>query len=174
MEKKSIFTRESLDYVTSPEKLDDYVRIARPGIWILIVALLLTVAAVFFWGFTGSLPKSVSVNGVVDPSNENCVISLVDASEYNSDDLEGKEAVITLPDSGRVDGTVADVSVNPVSADELMEVLENDWMSSKLITSDYSYVLLIQPEEDLSELAYKVLGVSIITDEVKPISFLFS
>ncbi len=174
MEKRSIFTRESLDHVTSPEKLDDYIRIAGTGIWILVAALLITVVAVFFWGFTGSLPKSVSVNGLVDPDNENCVISLIDASEYSGDDLEGKEAVITLPDSNRVDGTVADVSVYPLSEDELMEMLGNDWTSSRLITSDYSYVLLIQPEEDLSELANKILDVSIITDEVKPISFLFS
>ncbi len=174
MEKKSIFTRESLDHVTSPDKLDDYIRIAGPGIWILIAALLITVAAVFFWGFTGSLPKSVTVNGVVDPSNDNCVISMVDASEYNSDDLEGKETVITLPDSSKINGTVEEVSVNPVSAGELMALLDDDWMSSKLVTSDYSYMLLIRPEDDLSVYTNKVLSVSIITDQVKPISFLFS
>ncbi len=172
-QKKSIFTRESLDKVTSPEKLDDYIRIAGPGIWLLITALLVTAAAVIFWGFTGSLPQSVGANGLVVSSDGAYVLCLVDASEYDSDDLEWKETVITLPDSGTISGTVTEVSSLPFSENELAELFENEWLASRLSAGDYSYLVSVSPEEDLSSFAGKILKVSIITDRIRPISLLF-
>lgn len=171
--KRSIFSQESLDRVTSPEKLDDYIRIARPGIWIMIVALFLVVVAVVIWGVTGSLPQTVTINGVVDGSNSNMVMCLVDASAYNREDLLEKEAQIQIEGSTSTAGTVTQVSDNPVSAEEMREALGSDWFAAKLIANDYSYLVQIEPEEDLSAHTNKVCSVSIVTDQVSPISFLF-
>lgn len=172
--KRSIFNQESLDRVTSPEKLDDYIRISSPGIWIMIAALFLVVLSVIVWGVTGSLPKTVTVKGVVDGSNDNHILCLVDAASYNEEDVQGKEATIHIEGNGSIHGEVKQTSVNPISAEEMAEALQSEWMTAQLVTSNYGYLVEIVPDQELSSYTNKVVDVSIVIEQVKPISFLFN
>jgi hypothetical protein len=52
MDKKSIFRKSSLDRISSPEKLNEYIRVSRPSIWIVLSAIILLTAAIAFWACT--------------------------------------------------------------------------------------------------------------------------
>ncbi len=43
MEEKKIFNKESMDFIFSPEKTDDYIRRLKANLWILLVADVLAV-----------------------------------------------------------------------------------------------------------------------------------
>ncbi len=51
--------------VRSPEELDAYIRVVRPGTALLIGAFTLIVVALVVWGVTGSLPVTVGAKGVL-------------------------------------------------------------------------------------------------------------
>jgi hypothetical protein len=57
---KTIFRKTSLDYVASPEQLYDYIKVANPGVWMVLGAILLALAALVFWGISASIPTTVS------------------------------------------------------------------------------------------------------------------
>lgn len=169
---RSIFNFESEDRVESPERLNEYVRMASPGTWVMIFALVLVLLAFIVWGFTGTIPETVSFKGVVDASMNYHFDVFVDASQYSGRSLVGKEITFSMPDgiSGR--GRVVNYSDTPLSRTELAEMLESDFLTDMLVTSDYSYVLEVEPEADLSQYELEVGQVNIIMNEIRPIRFL--
>ena len=55
MENNSIFRKESLDKVSSPEKLDDYIRVTTPSVWITLIAIVLLLIGAIVWGIFGEV-----------------------------------------------------------------------------------------------------------------------
>ena len=55
MENKSIFRQKSIDRVSSPEKLDDYVRVTTPSVWITLIAIVLLLIGAVIWGIFGEV-----------------------------------------------------------------------------------------------------------------------
>lgn len=51
----SIFRQKSIDKVSSPEKLDDYIKVTTPGVWITLCAIVLLLVGTLIWGFFGEL-----------------------------------------------------------------------------------------------------------------------
>lgn len=52
---KSIFRQESIDRISSPEKLDDYIRVTTPGVWITLIAIVLLLAGAIVWSIFGEV-----------------------------------------------------------------------------------------------------------------------
>lgn len=169
---KSIFDFESEDRVESPERLNEYIRVANPGVWVGICALILVLAAFIVWGFTGRIPETASFKGVVDGTNHFKLDVVVDASQYAGKNLVGKEVSYYLPDGITRKGTVTDSTELPLSGQELTDILESDYLSASLISSDYSYLIEVTPEDNLADYDLQIAHVTVITDEVKPIYFL--
>lgn len=46
----SIFRKKSIDKVTSPEELNDYIRVVSPGVWLVMAAVILLLAGAIVWG----------------------------------------------------------------------------------------------------------------------------
>lgn len=44
-------SQKSLNRVKSPEDLNDYIRVANPGVWLVLVAVVILLAGVCIWGF---------------------------------------------------------------------------------------------------------------------------
>ncbi len=51
----SIFRQKSIDRVSSPEQLNDYIRVTSPRIWLVIAAVLFLIAGMIFWGVFGTV-----------------------------------------------------------------------------------------------------------------------
>ena len=47
-----IFRQKSLKRVSSPEELNDYIRVTSPSVWIVLVALALLLAGMLAWSIT--------------------------------------------------------------------------------------------------------------------------
>lgn len=133
-EEKSIFRKESLDRLASPEQVDDYIRIASPGVWFMLTAVLLLLAGVIAWGFAGRLETKLSVEGVSSDGTAVVVIekeqadSLQTGSKAYSGSCEGQvvrideegndlSVTVRIPDmpDGAVEVTLVTESVAPVS-----------------------------------------------------------
>ena len=53
----SIFRQKSIDKVSSPEKLDDYIRVTTPSVWITLAALVILLVGTIIWGTFGELTR---------------------------------------------------------------------------------------------------------------------
>lgn len=53
--KNSIFREKSLDRVSSPESLNDYIRVTSPSVWITLLALALLLAGMLTWSIFGRI-----------------------------------------------------------------------------------------------------------------------
>ena len=49
MEKKLIFREKSIERVTSPEKLNDYIKVTRPSVWLILLATLILIVGTSVW-----------------------------------------------------------------------------------------------------------------------------
>ncbi len=53
--KSRIFREKSLDRVTGPESLNDYIRVTSPSVWIALLALVILLAGMLVWSVFGRI-----------------------------------------------------------------------------------------------------------------------
>lgn len=46
---KALFRKESMERVSSPEQLNDYLHVTSPAIWIVLAAVILLIGSLFVW-----------------------------------------------------------------------------------------------------------------------------
>ena len=54
----SVFRKKSLERISSPEQINDYIRVITPGMWILLIVIILLVIAGITWGLCVTLTVS--------------------------------------------------------------------------------------------------------------------
>ena len=63
MEKQeSIFRQKSVERVSSPEQLDDYLKVTSPSVWLVLVGIIILLVGTIAWGAFGKL-KTYAVTG---------------------------------------------------------------------------------------------------------------
>jgi HlyD family secretion protein len=62
---KSIFRQVSLDRLSSPEQLDQLLRVTGPRSWVALTAIFLLLAGAVLWGCVGSIPTTAAGQGVI-------------------------------------------------------------------------------------------------------------
>lgn len=58
---QSIFRKSSMDRVSSPEQLNDYIKVTNPGVWLVLAAVIVLLAGACVWGVFGHLDTTISV-----------------------------------------------------------------------------------------------------------------
>lgn len=132
-QKKNIFRKETLERISSPERLTDYLRVTSPGIWIVLVAIIIMLVGFFVWMSVGTIETTAPVG--VSTHNRRATVAVKSEVNAMSKDMTvrvgGKEATILststdnygrtvgeaevdLPD-GMYDGTLVIESVHPIS-----------------------------------------------------------
>ena len=50
-----LFREKSMKRVSSPEELNDYIRVTTPSVWVVLLALTLLLAGMLVWGALGTV-----------------------------------------------------------------------------------------------------------------------
>ncbi len=58
--KESLFRKKNLERISSPEQLNDYIRVSTPAIWILLVAVIILLLGALVWATFGSLDVNLA------------------------------------------------------------------------------------------------------------------
>ena len=61
----TVFRKKTLDRISSPEQLTDYLRVTNPGIWVVLVAVILLLAGLFAWAAVGTLETKAEAAVIV-------------------------------------------------------------------------------------------------------------
>ena len=131
-EKKRPESRQkTLERISSPEQLTDYLRVTNPGIWVILAAVILLLAGIFAWATVGTLETVTDARVIVE--NRTALVSLsgsqeaasgmplrISSEEYRISSVVTDEygravgvAEVALPD-GIYDGTVVTETIHPI------------------------------------------------------------
>lgn len=127
----TVFRKKTLDRISSPDQLTDYLKVTNPGIWAVLAAVILLLAGLLAWSMVGTLETKTEVKVVVSDhtaqiiplgsetlaegmplrvNGEEYRIAYARADEYGRS--EGT-AEVGLP-NGTYDGTVITEAVHPI------------------------------------------------------------
>ena len=65
MKKKSIFREVALERLSSPDQLDQAMRVTGPHHWLALLACLGIIACVIVWSIFGQIPYKVDARGIL-------------------------------------------------------------------------------------------------------------
>lgn len=156
-----LFRKSSLDKITGPEQLDDYIRVASPSLWVMLGAVVVLLIAVLVWSVTGTLPTTLSLSGVGTGGTVVCYLPPEEA-EALSPGMAVK--------AGDARGTVSQVGGLPLSRTEVAAALDSDYLTEHLGLSDWNVpVTLTAPGAPEG-----LCPVTVTVDAVRPISFILN
>jgi hypothetical protein len=61
-----VFRKKSIESISSPEQLNDYLKVTNVGVWVLLASVILLLAGLFAWSTVGRLETTANGVAVVD------------------------------------------------------------------------------------------------------------
>ena len=61
---KKLFREKSVKKISSPEELNDYIRVTTPSVWIVLLALVLLLAGMLVWAILGRVEIHTATGAV--------------------------------------------------------------------------------------------------------------
>ncbi len=65
----NLFRKSSLERISSPDQLNEYMKVVNPGVILLLIGFFVVAIAVAIWAFTGTIPDTTQVNGIAFPDS---------------------------------------------------------------------------------------------------------
>lgn len=153
-----VFRKKSMERISSPEQLNDYIRVSNPGIWLLLAAIAILLAGACVWAIFGTIESSITVCAVSDGEETLCYIREADKDEC----AEGLSVVI----NGET-YTLGALSSEPEKADE--KFTEYGRHIGGFSIGEWLYSAKVGAA--LPEGTYSA---KIIIEQIKPMSFVFN
>jgi len=151
----TIFRKSSIDRLKSPEQLNEYIRVARPGVWLLLSAIILLLVGVLIWGVFGTVESRIETGVFASRGLAVCFVS-----EENAE----KIAVGMQVQLADTTATVRSVSSRLVSASEIDPYLLH---LSGLTANDFCRLI----EIDAANLYDGIYPATITVERIHPVSF---
>ncbi|MBO4396823.1 MAG: hypothetical protein J5819_10825 [Eubacterium sp.] len=54
-ENDNLYRKKSMDRISSPEQLDDYIRVTSPSVWLVLIAMILLLSGTLVWSIFGTV-----------------------------------------------------------------------------------------------------------------------
>lgn len=155
---ESVFRKKNVEHISTPDQLDEYIRVSNPGVWVFLAAAIILLTGVCVWGCVGTLDTRVDAAVQVENGRTVCYVAEENAQELRPGLpvlVEGKEY------------TAADVSSRPEqAADDMGEYLLHLCGSE---TGGWIYTVTL--ETNLDDGVYPA---QVVVDRISPVSLLFN
>ena len=165
----NLFKKSSLERITSPEKLNDFIKVSNPTSWMILGAALAIVLGLLCWGIFGQLSETAAFNGYQKDGQLLCF-----APGSLADHLTpGMEATVVPQGSteGAFTGRILTVAEHPLSYDEASRDITSDYMLSSLGITGWSIAVTLETDAPLYDGV--VYTVSVVTENYRPIEMVF-
>lgn len=155
---KQLFRKASIDRVSSPEQLNDYVRVSNPGVWMILAAIIALLIGVCVWGIFGHLDTKIATAGTCGNGVFTCYVTEENAAKIKS-------------------GMTVNVDGNALSVSEISDkpVAVGADMDSYLLYlggfSEGEWLYKVTANTALPDGTYKA---EIVTESVSPMSFVLN
>lgn len=109
---------ESEKRLSSPEQLNEYIRVATPGAWVLLSAAALFFAGMFVWLFTGELEVTIPISAYKEGGHTVAFVSAEDAWR-----IAPGMSVRVWGGFGRGEGIVTSVATDSIPFNTLLKTV---------------------------------------------------
>ena len=134
MAEEEIYRKKSLERLSAPEDLSDYLRVTGPGIWMVLASVILVLVGILVWGALAHLETTITVDAEVVNNEATVYVTGADISAVKegmtlrAGDSEGRIESLeydeygrcivkarVYTDDGKYDARIVTESVTPVS-----------------------------------------------------------
>ena len=147
-----------MEKVSSPEQLQDYVKVANPGLWMVISAIVILLVGVIAWGLIGKIDTTVSTAIVTD-----CGKTVIYIGES---DVEKLAIGMTVRSEGK-EYKITDIAKEPIKVDE--SLTDYAIHASGLTVGEWVYVVSIDGKHPEG-----IQKADIVIESISPISFVLN
>ena len=122
-----LFSKKSLDKVSSPEQLNDYIRVANPSLWLVLGAVIVLLIGVCVWGVLGRMDTTVAAAAVSENGQTTVYVKEADAENV------AENLTVRINDA---EYTITSVSQTPIVVDDsfsayalhLLDLHKDEWV----------------------------------------------
>ena len=155
---KQLFKKGNLDRISSPEQLHDYVKVANPGLWMIISAIIILLAGIIVWGFIGKIDTTMSTAIITDHGN-----SVIYIGESDAKKLEVGMKVLSEGEEYKITA----IAKEPIKVDE--SLTDYAIHASGITIGEWVYAVSIDGEHSDG-----VQKADIVIESISPISFILN
>lgn len=155
---EGLFRKKSMEKISSPEQLDDYIRVSNPGVWMLLFSVIILLIGMCVWGVFGRLDTTVSALAICNDGKTICYV--------NQDNLSAIENGTTVVINEK-EYTVTAIGSEPVKVTSDFD--DYALHVGNLQTGEWVYEIVIDAE--LSDGIYEA---EIVTESIAPMSFMLN
>lgn len=76
--RQQIYRRKSIEKAASPEVLNRYIKVTRPGIWLVLCAIVILLAGMIIWALNTTVETKARAVGIADNGNVICCVGEAD------------------------------------------------------------------------------------------------
>ena len=158
--KNGLFRKKALDQISSPEQLNDYIRVVNPSVWFMMIGVIIFLVGVCVWGIFGKLDTLLSVAAVNDNGRMVCYVKEGDISYVNRD---------MNVEIGENSYTIEGISSKPLQVDgSFSEYVKH---VGNLSEGEWVYQVVLGGSEGEQGC---VLKANIIIERISPKNFIFN
>lgn len=155
----SVFRSSSLERVSSPEQLNDYIKVSNPSVWMVLIATIIFLIGVVVWGIFGTLTTTQDTVAVAHDGNVIC---------YTSADNIKKISVGMEVRIGDSVGKVLSVSESSPSQ------IDQNFDSYTMYLGGFKVGDWVYPVQVQISVAEGVYPAQIVIENLSPISFILN
>ncbi|MDO4940390.1 MAG: hypothetical protein Q4E33_01700 [Erysipelotrichaceae bacterium] len=156
---EKLFREKSLKRISSPEELNDYLKVTSPSIWILLTSVIVLLVGALVWATFGTMDTTINTVAV---NTEGNVIRLY-VKEDDISKIEVGQTVKINDEEYKIDEIRKDpISVDGTFPDYVLHV-------GNIQIGEWVYTLIIN-----ANIEPGVYEAKIVVESIKPINLLFN
>ena len=106
----TVFREKTMDKISSPEQLTDYLRVTNPGIWVILASVVLLLGALLAWSAVGTLETTADAKAIIQDHTAQVVTVGTESGEVRTGmplRIASREYIISNTDTDEYGRTVA-------------------------------------------------------------------
>lgn len=155
---EQLFRKKSMEKISSPEQLNEYIRVSNPGIWMVLAAIVILLIGVCAWSVLGHLDTTVKTVAVVENSEITVYIKESDIEQIR----DGMKVMI-----GNKDYEITDIAAQPIAVGD--DFSEYALHVGNLQNGEWVYPVAVSGKSDDG-----IQRADIVVESISPISFVIN
>ncbi|MBQ7577084.1 MAG: hypothetical protein IJT21_02335 [Synergistaceae bacterium] len=153
---------ENNNRITSPEQLNNYIRISNPGVWIILGAIIAFLAGLFVWIFMGQIEISFRAPIFMQGHEARAFLAYGQVSQLQN-------GMTVRIDNTAITGTITNISHDVMRYDEIIKSIGRR-TSAAMHINEFDRLFAVSMKFDNAP--QNVSEANFITGIVKPVHFL--
>ena len=144
--------------------LNQYLKAARPGSWLILSLTLLIVAMALVWSFLGTMKTTIAVTGIKEGGHFTGYLTPRDSLSLQVGmgvDYQGENA-----------GVLVSHGTASIDANDIVAAIDNAYYSSQLVLNPYNVEICIDVDPDVCPDG--VVTLEIVLAQTRPFDFLMN